>query len=248
MFSFVRRESTCVASDFIIDADCSKVVDNVDCVISSTSEEGIFDGQKQEILKEIEFVDSKTTRVSVSSPKCSIVELKELSNTQKVGCGYFCFFHQLDKFYENEKAFSCRYIPPEIQALDGIALSISQKEITIWEETVKVVTVETYCAQNGEHSKKRSIGTPSELSQNEKTMIDEVDSTTKDELSELKQKLEQESLENQKLEKEIKEQKEKESKLEDLVQKQSIQIQEEVKLKDEFKEFKDEVAKLIKTK
>ena len=124
-----------------------------------------------------------------------MVETRVMSSQERMGCGYFCFFHELDKFYVNEGSFACRYIPPS-SVLSNIDISSG---LSVWDSTIKVISVETYCQSIQDHSDLVKKDQIEQVSKSEKEYFEEK------EIQELKEQLN--SLSNQ-LEKEKEKEKE----------------------------------------
>jgi len=171
---------------------------------------------------------SPPTRISLSS---QLFENTFSASDKKLSFGYFCFLHQLDKFYENDKTFSCRYVPPELKAVSDVSTD-ALKELSVWDETIKMVTVEAVCLH-------KEVPTPdSLLTDSEKVKIDEVDQQTENKLKDLEQKFKQEQLVNQKLENElIQEKKDEQLRESQLEEKLSLE------LKNEMKDYYNEMQK-----
>jgi len=75
--------------------------------------------------------------------------LKQLSFNERTQCGYFCFFHQLEKIYKDDTHFSCSYVPPLFSLSSQFSFGEDkQVENKVWDQIIQVVVVETFCATN----------------------------------------------------------------------------------------------------
>ena len=186
LFGFNSSPSNCLASDFVVNCDANT---QKSCISSVSSSEALFNNKMQQVLSSIEMIDSTGAKKTIESPKCKMVQTRGLTAQERMGCGYFCFFHELDKVYDNEKSFACRYIPPSPKMLNKV--SVVSQENSVWESTIKVITVETYCQ--------------SEDKQIEKDEMEQVKNTEREyiaekEISDLKRELDDEKKKEQLLE------------------------------------------------
>jgi hypothetical protein len=196
MFNFQSSSSHCLASDFKADRNCGRTLKK-DCILSTKSQFSLFNEKHSQVLKELTFINQHGIRTTVVNPSCRILKLQAVTAQERQNCGYFCFFHELDKIFEDEKSFSCRYIPPQSSTLNA-QLPSSLGSESIWENSVKTVSVESFCALD---KKKMHKTREIEIQKSEKEYFEEL------EINKLRQQLEDEVKKESLLEDKLKQQK-----------------------------------------
>jgi len=139
LFKFRAERVPCRSSDYVVNHE-----DCVDCYTSSEARDGIFDGESTQVLSKLVYRDTNKNEqiFHLDNHSCRVIKLKELSRTELKKCGYFCFFHQIDTFYENQHTLVCKYTPPGAY---GISSYGDEQFASNWDDRVVIIKTDILC-------------------------------------------------------------------------------------------------------
>jgi len=240
-FSFKSSNIPCNAKDFNFDNKCKRKYKSKNCFSEVTSVASAEDPETR-VVDSFTVLNYRGGKQKIKEPKCRKFDLEPLTQEDQLKCGFFCFIHQLDQVFLDEGNFSCKYIAPDYQRFNKemkLLSGINSESISFWEETIKVVTVEIFCAKKNKASEEKTGQKREEFSGNDekdKLLKEKLDySKTETEIEELRQKLESQKQEledsntnNEKLNTMLEVEKEQNDLL-----KKDMEMQKEKQLKDE---------------
>jgi len=109
LLGFESRDSWCFADDFTVGHEGCR-----NCLVSFGSTSKRVDGDNKNVITSIVYRNANGEKVSATldESSCSILDARDITETEQTQCGFFCFFQKLDSIYENDTRFTCKYVPP----------------------------------------------------------------------------------------------------------------------------------------